>query len=72
MQFVYTCNGRKRVINDQLIIFAGADERHLHEGRVLADAAEGAEQREEPQGAHDPLSYAAQGNTSSLYEFVLN
>ena len=57
--------GRERVIlviNDHLIISAGADARHLHEGRVLADAAEGAEQREVSQGAHDPLRDAAQGD----------
>ena len=39
----------------------GADARHLHEGRVLAHAEEGAGQREESEGAHDPLRHAAQG-----------
>ena len=41
----------------------GADARHLHEGRVLAHAEEGAGQREESEGAHDPLRHAAQGET---------
>ena len=49
-------------------LFTGPDARHLHEGWVLADAEEGAGQREEPQGAHDPLRHAAQGETDFYFE----
>ena len=46
----------------------GPDARHVHEGWVLADAEEGAGQREEPQGAHDPLRHAAQGEADLYFE----
>ena len=47
-----------------LFEFIGPDARHFHEGRVLVDAEEGAGQREESQGAHDPLRHAAKGEAA--------